>query len=186
MDLFHANGLKAHRNSFETTIENVTNEITTLNRKYLETWEQLNFYRKKWAAIQEDMIVIARNSNHRFHKSLDLCNNDEIIEEIKSLMKFCSRENKYKLLGYLEKISIYYSNMQVYSKKLEEYSNILGLIHFKEEDKDDELIIDLDEYRKQYESFKEESIQEQISELNTGNSLEFDEVSQVPLIKIAN
>ena len=27
MDLFHANGLKAHRNSFETTIENVTNEI---------------------------------------------------------------------------------------------------------------------------------------------------------------
>ena len=76
--------------------------------------------------------------------------------------------------------------MQVYSKKLEEYSNILGLIHFKEEDKDDELIIDLDEYRKQYESFKEESIQEQISELNTENSDEFDEVSQVPLIKIAN
>ena len=101
-------------------------------------------------------------------------------------MKFCSRENKYKLLGYLEKISIYYSNMQVYSKKLEEYSNILGLIHFKEEDKDDELIIDLDEYRKQYESFKEESLQEQISELNTENSDEFDEVSQVPLIKIAN
>ena len=68
MDLFHASGLKAHRNSFETTIENVTNEITTLNRKYLETWEQLNFYRKKWAAIQEDMIVIARKSNYRFHK----------------------------------------------------------------------------------------------------------------------
>ena len=101
-------------------------------------------------------------------------------------MKYSSRENKSKLISYYEKISIYYSNMEIYSKKLEEYSNILGLIHFKEEDKDSELIIDLDEYREQYENFKEESIQEQMSELNTENSHKIDKVSQVPLIKIAN
>lgn len=193
MDLYHANGLKQHRTSFENTIKKVKQDIISLEEDYIKAWEELNFYRKKWASIQESLIVIARNNKYKFSKSLDKCSNDEIILEINHLLEKTSNSEKEILKKYITEITDYYKKMEESKLKLENLSDILSKNHFKELDKDEEFVIDLDEYRQKK---KKQSVidngceviaiypanDDLISKVN--NYLHKEEVQNVPFIEI--
>ena len=53
MDLFHATGLKNHKASFDATYNAIEFSINQIKNSYNEKWNELNEFRKKWAAIQE-------------------------------------------------------------------------------------------------------------------------------------
>lgn len=147
MDLFHATGLKEHRVSFESTLEEIEKNIIALRNKYEITWNNLNSVRKLWASIQEDVIRIAKKYKYKFKKSLDKCSNEEIKKEIKNIIDIAEYNDEEILLNYIDKLDEYYSQMVLFSKEIENINDYLSKNHIMEDDKEDEYIIDLDEYR---------------------------------------
>lgn len=186
MDLFHASGLKEHKSSFTSSINMLEKNITTLRENYESTWNELNTVRKSWASIQEDVIKIAKKYKYKFRKSLDKCSNEEIIEEIRNIMKLGEEDT---LLSYISQLEIYYLEMESLAQKLEKYNKILSENHLTEEDKDEEYIIDLDEYRKIKQTKEQDEVisiypasKTLINKVNSYFSVS--EVKEVPFIEI--
>lgn len=146
MDLFHITGLKIHKVSFDATYDSIKRSIDRLKDEYDNTWNALNETRKKWASIQESIIVIVKSHRIKFSKSLDKCSNEEMIQEIKRIIEKLPQEQEI-LEKYIKDLNKYYSIMTDYSNKLMKLSEKLNLMSPLEEDKDEELIIDLDAYR---------------------------------------
>lgn len=146
MDLFHITGLKNHKVSFDATYDSIKRSIDSLKDEYDNTWNALNETRKKWASIQESIIVIVKSHRIKFSKSLDKCSNEEMIQEIKRIIEKLPEEQEI-LEKYIKDLNKYYSIMTDYSNKLMKLSEKLNLMSPLEEDKDEELIIDLDAYR---------------------------------------
>ena len=147
MDLFHATGLKNHKASFDATYNAIEFSINQIKNSYNEKWNELNEVRKKWAAIQEKIIFIVKSNGLKFSKSLDKCTNEEMIAEIERLAALIPEECMV-LKKYEDGLILYYKKILSLAEELETLSKKINLMNPQEIDKDEELIIDLDDYRK--------------------------------------
>ena len=147
MDLFHATGLKNHKASFDATYNAIEFSINQIKNSYNEKWNELNEVRKKWAAIQEKIIFIVKSNGLKFSKSLDKCTNEEMIAEIERLAALIPEECM-TFKKYEDDLILYYKKILSLAEELETLSKKINLMNPQEIDKDEELIIDLDNYRK--------------------------------------
>lgn len=147
MDLFHATGLKNHKASFDATYNSIEFSINQIKNSYNEKWNELNEVRKKWAAIQEKIIFIVKSNGLKFSKSLDKCTNEEMIAEIERLATLIPTES-LNFKKYAVDLDIYYNQLLGLADELEQLSKKINLMNPQEVDKDEELVIDLDYYRK--------------------------------------
>lgn len=147
MDLFHATGLKNHKASFDATYNAIEFSVNQIKNSYNEKWNELNEIRKKWAAIQEKIIFIVKSNGLKFSKSLDKCTNEEMIVEIERLANLIPEE-RMTFKKYEDDLILYYKKILRLAEELETLSKKINLMNPQEIDKDEELIIDLDNYRK--------------------------------------
>ncbi len=147
MDLFHATGLKNHKASFDATYNSIEFSINQIKNSYNEKWNELNEVRKKWAAIQEKIIFIVKSNGLKFSKSLDKCTNEEMIAEIERLATLIPTES-LNFKKYAVDLDLYYNQLLGLADELEQLSKKINLMNPQEVDKDEELVIDLDYYRK--------------------------------------
>lgn len=147
MDLFHATGLKNHKASFDATYNSIEFSVNQIKNSYNEKWNELNEVRKKWAAIQEKIIFIVKSNGLKFSKSLDKCTNEEMIAEIERLATLIPTES-LNFKKYAVDLDIYYNQLLGLADELEQLSKKINLMNPQEVDKDEELVIDLDYYRK--------------------------------------
>ena len=184
MDLFHASALKNHKASFETTYNLIEERINEIKANYENKWNELNNTRKKWAAIQENIILIVKSNGLKFSKSLDKCSQEEMIAEIKRLAKLLPNEEK-QFYEYTKLLNNYYQIIINLTNDLETLSKQINLMNAPELDKSEELVIDLDKYRKK-DSMEIISVYPASDEIIKSKNRLFkkNEVEEVPFIEV--
>lgn len=151
IDYSRADNSKNHRNSFMKMIQSINNDIESLKMKYENIWNKLEIDRKLLAQSIEESIRILKELKIKTDKPLNQYSRDEvpgILFKIARDLDDTVVEQKDKIVENAKTIESRFKFIKTKSEELENLENKLSSYYVKEQDYDDEVVIDLASYKK--------------------------------------
>lgn len=156
VDFSRAEASRNHRTSFDSTANNIITYIDGLKSSYETTWEELEKYRKERAAFIENIIQIIKSNKAKTTLPLGRCNNEELNEELNSVIDTFEFGAREEIMLYLVKINNRYYEIVRLGAKLEDLAEQISAYRVLENDNDKEVVIDMSIYKKQKEEVPKE------------------------------
>lgn len=154
IDYSRADNSKNHKNSFMKMIQSINNDIESLKMKYENIWNKLEVDRKLLAQSIEDSIRILKMLKIKTDKPLNQYSRDEVPSILFKIAKNLDdkvAELKDQLVENAKTIESRFKFIKTKSEELENLENKLSSYYVKEQDYDDEVVIDLSSYKKKKE-----------------------------------